>query len=271
MSPHPLIIQFIVMALALSAVMATAWSIQRRTGATGWIDVCWTLGTGLVASLASLVPVPDGGAVSLRQVMVALLVAIWSFRLGGHLLLRTWRSGDDPRYRDLIDQWGATADRRMFLQLQALAAVGLILAVSAAVAAHNPRPGLGFVDLLGALLLLTALIGEALSDWELRRFRSDPANRDRVCEAGFWRWSRHPNYFFEWLCWLAYPLIAIDASYPAGWVTLLAPICMYWVLVHVSGVPPLEQHMLRSRGQLFREVQARTRPFFPFPRLRSGH
>lgn len=269
MSLYPLIGQFIVMALALSAIMASAWHIQRRTGSTGWIDVCWTFATGLVACLACLVP--EGGPVSLRQVVVALLVAIWSLRLGGHLLLRTWQAGDDPRYRDLIDQWGVTADRRMFLQLQAQAAVGLILAVAAAVAAHNPRPGLGFADLLGALLLLIALIGEALSDWQLRKFRSDPANRHRVCEAGLWKWSRHPNYFFEWLCWLAYPLIAIDASYPLGWVTVLAPICMYWVLVHVSGVPPLEQHMLRSRGQPFRDVQARTRSFFPFPKLKSGH
>ncbi|WP_456754715.1 MULTISPECIES: DUF1295 domain-containing protein [unclassified Bradyrhizobium] len=271
MSLLQLISQFIVMALVLSALMTIAWQIQRRTDATGWIDVCWTFGTGLVACAASLVPVPQGGTASERQLVVALLVAIWSLRLGGHLLLRTWKAGDDPRYRDLIEQWGATADRRMFLQLQAQAAVGLILAASVALAAHNPRPGLGFGDLLGALLLLTGLIGEASSDAQLRKFRSDPANRHRVCEVGLWKWSRHPNYFFEWVCWLAYPLIAIDAWYPAGWITLLAPACMYWVLVHVSGVPPLEQHMVRSRGQQFRDVQARTRPFFPFPKPTSGH
>lgn len=266
----PLISQFIVMALELSAIMTTAWYIQRRTGATGWIDVCWTLGTGLVACLASLVPVTEGPTASVRQIVVALLVAVWSLRLGGHLLLRTWKAGDDPRYRDLIDQWGATADWRMFLQVQAQAAVGLILAVSVALAAHNPRPELGPADLLGTVLLLTSLIGEGVSDAQLRRFRSDPANRHRVCEVGLWKWSRHPNYFFEWLCWVAYPLIAIDTSYPAGWITLLAPASMYWVLVHVSGVPPLERDMLRSRGQQFRDVQARTRPFFPFPRLTSG-
>jgi len=88
-----------------------------------------------------------------------------------------------------------------------------------------------------------------------------------VCDIGLWRWSRHPNYFFEWLFWLAYPLIAIDlAGYnPYGWLALLAPICMYWVLVYVSGIPPLEEHMLRSRGETFRAYQLRTRAFFPFP------
>ena len=156
----------------------------------------------------------------------------------------------------------------MFLQLQSQAAVGLILALSVALAAHNTRPSLGLSDFLGLALLVGALAGEAVSDWQLRRFRSNPANHGRICESGLWSLSRHPNYFFEWLCWLAYPLIAIDLSghNPLGWLTLAAPASMYWVLVHVSGIPPLEEHMLRSRGAQFRALQARTRPFFPFPK-----
>ena len=269
MSPIQQVYQLAIMGFALSAIMAAAWQIQRRTGQTGWIDVCWTFGTGAVAAVASLVPPPQGGVLTVRQVMVAMLVAVWSLRLGGHLLSRTRRPGDDPRYRDLINQWGATADRRMFLQVQAQAAVALILAVSVALAAHNPRPQIGLADGLGAVLLLVGLVGEGLADWQLRKFRSDPANSGLICESGLWRWSRHPNYFFEWLCWLAYPLIAIDLAYPAGWFTVLAPASMYWALVYVSGIPPLEQHMLRSRGDQFRELQARTRAFFPFPRLSS--
>jgi steroid 5-alpha reductase family enzyme len=103
----------------------------------------------------------------------------------------------------------------------------------------------------------------------LRQFASNPANRNAVCDVGLWRWSRHPNYFFEWLSWLGYPLIAIDVSghNPYGWLALLAPACMYWVLVHVSGIPPLEEHMLGSRGEAFRAYQKRTRPFFPLPKF----
>ena len=255
-----------VMGVALSAIMAAAWQIQRSTGHTGWIDVCWTFGTGIVAALGSLVPLPDNQPA--RQIMVVALIAIWSLRLGGHILARTRQVGDDPRYRDLIRRWGENANLRMFLQLQSQAAVGLILAMSVALAAHNMRPYLGVADVVGATLLIAALAGEALSDWQLRRFKSDPANRGRICEAGLWGWSRHPNYFFEWLCWLAYPIIAIDWSGAnlQGWLAVLAPACMYWVLVYVSGIPPLEQHMLRSRGAQFREVQARTRAFFPFPK-----
>jgi steroid 5-alpha reductase family enzyme len=258
-----------VMGIALSAIMTIAWQVQRTTGHTGWIDVCWTFGTGMVATLGSLAPLPAGQSPGARQIMVALLIGLWSLRLGTHILLRTRETGDDPRYRELIRQWGARADLRMFLQLQSQAAVGLILSLSVALAAHNIRPGLGLADFLGLVLLVGALAGEALSDWQLRRFRSDPTNRERICETGLWSLSRHPNYFFEWLCWLAYPLIAIDLSgfNPLGWFALAAPLCMYWVLVHVSGIPPLEEHMLRSRGAQFRALQARTRPFVPFPKI----
>jgi steroid 5-alpha reductase family enzyme len=256
------------MGIALSAIMALAWQVQRSTGHTGWIDVCWTFGTGIVAVFGSLAPLSVDLASGARQIMVAILIALWSLRLGGHILMRTREAGDDPRYRELIRQWGGRADLRMFLQLQSQAAVGLILALSVALAAHNPRAGLGLADFLGFALLVGAFSGEALSDWQLRRFKSDPANRGRICDTGLWRLSRHPNYFFEWLCWLAYPLIAIDLSghNPLGWLALAAPACMYWVLVHVSGIPPLEEHMLRSRGAQFRALQARTRPFFPFPK-----
>lgn len=255
-------------AVALSAIMTLAWQVQRITGHTGWIDVCWTFGTGIVATLGSLWPFPEEHSVGARQMLVALLIALWSLRLGGHILARTRQVGDDPRYRDLIRQWGATADWRMFLQLQSQAAVGLVLMVSVVLAAHNARPGLGVQDFLGLALLCGALAGEAISDRQLRRFRADPAHRGQICEAGLWSLSRHPNYFFEWLCWLAYPVIAIDLSgaNPLGWLSLLAPACMYWVLVYVSGIPPLEAHMLRSRGDQFRALQLRTRAFFPFPK-----
>jgi steroid 5-alpha reductase family enzyme len=254
---------------ALSATMAVAWHVQRRTGHTGWIDVCWTFGTGAAAALGSLAPLSPDHRPGPRQILVAVMIACWSLRLGSHILARTLRAGDDPRYRELIRHWGARANLRMFLQLQSQAAVGLILALSVAIAAHNARPGLGLSDAVGFALLVGALAGEAVSDWQLQRFRSDPANRGRVCEAGLWTLSRHPNYFFEWLCWVAYPLLAIDFSgyNPLGWLTLAAPAAMYWVLVHVSGIPPLEAHMLRSRGAQFRALQTRTRPFFPLPKM----
>jgi steroid 5-alpha reductase family enzyme len=267
MSLLQLVMTTAAIAVGLSAVMAIAWRLQQATGHSGWVDVFWTCGVGAAATIAALMPLAEGRWPRERQILVAVLAAIWSLRLGWHILMRTRATNDDPRYRQLITDWGSDASRRMFWFLQTQAAVGVVLAVSIALAAQNPRPGLRLQDTVGVILLVAAIVGEAASDRQLRLFKADPANRNAVCDVGLWRWSRHPNYFFEWLVWIAYPLIAIDWSgyNRLGWLALLAPVCMYWLLVHVSGIPPLEDHMMRSRGEAFRAYQRRTSAFFPIP------
>jgi steroid 5-alpha reductase family enzyme len=196
-------------------------------------------------------------------------VAIWSLRLGVHIAVRTAGISDDPRYAAFAAQWGVTSPRRMFtfLQNQGFGSIPLVFAIF--VAARFPEASLRLQDYLGVLILLIGIAGEAVADAQLKAFRGKPANTGRVCDAGLWRWSRHPNYFFEWFGWLAYPVIGIAIGnpllYPWGWAALLAPAFMYWILVHVTGIPPLEQQMLRSRGERYRDYQARTSPFFPLP------
>lgn len=253
-------------AAALSLIMASAWYFQQKSGKTGWVDVTWSLGVGTVAFIVTVWPIGQDWP-HWRQMIVAALAASWCLRLGFHIAERNRAVADDPRYRNLITQWGSDAARRMFWFLQSQAAVGTILALSIVVAAHNPDPALRIQDLIGLATLMGAIVGEAIADRQLRVFKSNAADRNDVCDVGLWRWSRHPNYFFEWLSWLAYPIIAIDfaGNNPYGWLALAAPVCMYWVLVHVSGIPPLEDHMLRSRGDAFRAYQKRTRPFLPLP------
>ena len=255
-------------AVSLSVLMAGAWLVQQRTGNSGWVDTIWTFSLGLVGAGAALWPV-EGTAPNARQWLVAGLVAMWSLRLGTHIAIRTAGIADDPRYAAFAKEWGADSPRKMFffLQSQAFASIPLVFAIF--VAARSPGEALRLQDTLGVLILLAGIAGEGLADAQLKRFRDDPANKGRVCDAGLWRWSRHPNYFFEWFGWLAYPVIALSPdyplSYPWGWVTLLAPIFMYWILVHVTGIPPLEAQMLRSRGDRYRAYQSRTSAFFPLP------
>jgi steroid 5-alpha reductase family enzyme len=253
-------------AVALSSIMASAWYVQQKSGNSGWVDVTWSFGVGGVAVIAAAWPLgPDWP--HWRQTVVAVLAAFWCLRLGLHIAKRNRTTRDDPRYRNLVIQWGSDAPRRMFWFLQSQAAVGTILALSIGLAAHNTNPHLRIQDLIGLATILAAIIGEAIADHQLRAFKEKPANRNAICDEGLWAWSRHPNYFFEWLLWLAYPIIAIDVyGYNSfGWVTLAAPACMYWILVHVSGIPPLEDHMLRTRGDAFRAYQQRTSAFFPLP------
>jgi steroid 5-alpha reductase family enzyme len=259
-------ISALMLSAALSANMAGAWVIQQRTGNSGWVDTVWTFGLGFVGIVAALAPlsVNDTGS---RQILVAGLVLVWSLRLGLHIASRSAGISDDPRYAELIRGWGPDAPRQMLWLLQMQALVTIPLALSVLLAAHNPTAELGLQDWLGGAVLLAAVMGETIADRQLRQFRSTPGNRGKVCDAGLWRWSRHPNYFFEWLGWCAFPLIAIDLAglYPLGWISVAAPICMYWLLRHISGVPPLEEHMLRSRGKAYQDYQARTSVFFPAP------
>ncbi|MBR0836135.1 DUF1295 domain-containing protein [Bradyrhizobium manausense] len=251
-------------ALSLAVLMAFAWAVQQRTGNSGWVDTIWTFAVGLVGVGSALWPIAGDGP-SARQWLVAGLVAVWSLRLGTHIAIRTAGITDDPRYAAFAAEWGLNAPRRMFifLQNQALGSVPLVFSIF--VAAHVPMPALRSQDVLGAVILLIGIAGEALADAQLRRFRHDPANHGKVCDAGLWRWSRHPNYFFEWLGWLAYPVIGLADGYAWGWASLLAPAFMYWILVHVTGIPPLEAQMLRSRGERYRAYQSRTSMFFPLP------
>lgn len=264
-----LILLSVLIAAALSIAMAGAWAVARKPGRSGWTDVIWSYAIGLAGMVAALAPIdePPGK----RQWLVAVLVAGWSLRLGTHIALRTKGGHDDPRYAELRREWGDRFESRLFgfLQIQAVAA--WLLSVSILVAARNPSPALRWSDWAGALILLAAAIGEAAADAQLGSFRSNPANRRRVCDTGLWGLSRHPNYFFEWLGWVAYAVIAVgpDGRFGWGWLALSGPVFMYWLLVHVSGIPPLEAHMLRSRGEAFRRTQRRIRAFWPVPKSRT--
>lgn len=253
-------------ALFLMVVMAAAWLVQRRTGQGGWADAFWSLGLGAAGVGVALFPIDDA-APSARQWLTAALICLWGLRLGLHIAARAAHESEDPRYARLRDQWGASFQPRMFgfLMLQAGAAAFLVL--SLLLAARNPTPGLTLQDGLAGLIFAAALLGEGIADRQLAAFKADPGNRGRVCDRGLWAWSRHPNYFFEWLGWCAWPVFAIDLSgaWLWGWLALSGPVYIYWLLTRVSGVPLLEAHMRRSRPEAFAAYVARTSAFFPRP------
>ncbi len=250
----------ITVTLFLSLAMMLAFRVQQRTRNAGWVDAVWTFALGLAGVTYALAASRHGAAP--RAPLVGLLVAAWSLRLGLYIVGRTREGVEDSRYAQFRRDWGEAFDRRMFLFLQIQAAAAAFLALSMGLAASNPAP-LGARDALAGMVLGASVIGAGLADAQLGRFRADPANRGRVCDRGLWARSRHPNYFFEWLGWCAYPLFAIAPVHPLGWLALSGPVCMYWLLVHVSGIPPLEAQMLRSRGDAYRAYQAATPAFFP--------
>ncbi|HEV7257257.1 MAG TPA: DUF1295 domain-containing protein [Bosea sp. (in: a-proteobacteria)] len=247
--------------VAMSLFMWLATAIERHSGNSGWIDVVWTFGLGTTGILGALLPF-GAGPIS-RGLLVASLALAWALRLGLHIARRTKGIGEDPRYAKLKRDWGAGAPRQMarLLQMQALASTPLALGII--LAAHRPEVGLSWQDFAGAAIFVVGLAGGAIADGQLRAFiRSGSGG---VCERGLWAWSRHPNYFFECVIWCSYAVIAAGPAYPWGWLAVLAPACITLLLTRISGIPPLEAHMLSKHGAAYRAYQKRTRALLPLP------
>lgn len=263
-------ILILLVAIGLALAMTAAWRIAVKTGQSGWIDAIWTFATGAAGVIAALMPLDGVPSLSARQWLVAAMAAVWSLRLGSHIVARTRRGGDDPRYAQLRKVWGNAWKSRLLWFLQVQAGAALLLAVTILAASRNPAAALGVGDAVGVLIFAVSLWGAATADRQLSRFASDPSNKGKVAEIGLWRWSRHPNYFFEWLGWVSYAAIAFNTAYPWGFAALIGPVLMYTLLVHVSGIPPLEEHMQRTRGAAFTKYQKRVNAFFPGPPGREG-
>lgn len=251
--------------LFMAAVMGAAWLFCRRVRNGGWTDVFWTFGTGVALAAAALAPSDQLDWPTWRQALSAALVLLWSARLGGYVASRVSGKPEDRRYAGFRKAWGDRYDQRMLSLSLVQAPATTLLAISVYVAAHRAPAGLDVRDGLAFLVLAVAIGGEALADRQMAAFRADAANKGKVADKGLWVWSRHPNYFFEWTAWLAWPVMALDVTRPASLLTLIAPAIMYLVLTRGTGIPPLEQAMLASRGEAYRRYQSRTSAFFPFP------
>jgi len=244
---------------ASALLMAVLWLIQRTRGNAAIVDVAWSFAT---ASLGAWFALSADGYPP-RRLIVAAMVAVWGARLGAHLWKRVASEREDGRYRRMREEWGAKTQRNMliFFQIQALWAVMFALPMLAA--ARNTSAPLGWLDGVGVALWMVSLSGESIADRQLARFRANRLNRGRVCRDGLWRYSRHPNYFFEWLHWWAY--VCLAAGSPLWWITPVGVATMLYFLTKVTGIPPTEAHALRSRGDAYREYQRTTSAFIPWP------
>jgi len=248
--------------LVMTVIMTGLWVLQLRVRNASIADVGWCI--GLIAVVLWYATQATGEIE--RKILVAILVVLYAGRLGFYILLdRVIGKAEDPRYRRLREQWGASERLRMFgyFQLQALAVAAFSLPFLVLI--QNPQPPFALIEVVGLLLWTVAVTGEAKADRQLAQFRAKPWNHDRVCHDGLWRYSRHPNYFFEWLLWWAYVVMAMGAP---GWpLTWIGPVGMGWALLKVTGIPLAEAEALRTRGEDYRKYQLTTNAFVPwFPR-----
>jgi len=246
---------------ALAAGFAGLYFLARRINNYGIVDIAWSYAFGGLAAFYALA----GPGWPARRALVAAMALLWSARLGTHLAVRVigHHPVEDGRYVQLRKDWAGNFATKMFgfFQLQAVSVV--LLGAAFLLACLNPTPALHPLEIIGAALWLVAISGEALADAQLAAFKRNAANQGRVCDVGLWRYTRHPNYFFEWLIWVAFFLFALGS--PWGIIAIIGPASILFLLLRVTGIPMTEEQSIRSRGDAYRRYQQTTSAFVPWP------
>lgn len=247
-------------AALMGAVMLAGWAWERARRNAGIVDVLWAAGMGMAALLFALA----GSGAVLPRMLLGILAGAWALRLAVFLARRVLGEPEDGRYRQLRQHWGDRGGPFLLFFLgQALVVV--LFALPFAAVAANPVAQFTPWSALGIAVWLASVTGEAIADRQLARFRADPAHHGRTCDVGMWRYSRHPNYFFEWLHWFTYVFLSIGS--PLHALSWTGPVLMYLFLRYLSGIPWTEAQALRTRGEDYRRYQQRTPMLFPwFPR-----
>ena len=240
-------------------LLVIVWIVQLFTRDASPVDVAWSASLGVIAFEYALL----GDAPVIARVLMAALALVWSGRLAGYLAQRMRGAPEDSRYAALRESYGAKADLFLlgFFLLQAV--IAAVLSIPFLVLAYIPEAPSVWVALLAIGVWLVSVVGEGTADAQLNRFKQQPGNKGKVCAEGLWRYSRHPNYFFESLHWVSYVVLAIGAPY--WWATLGSPVLMALLLLKVSGVPTIESKGPSSKRQGQEEYERRTSMFIPWP------
>lgn len=247
-------------ALTALAVMLITFAVAVRLGMHRIVDVAWGIGFTAVALVSYAMSAGEGD--SGRRLLVTMLTVVWGLRLAAHIARRGRGHGEDPRYEALLAK--APGSRRLYaLRIVYLLQGALVWLISLPVQGAMYIPGaVGAIGWAGCAVWLTGLFFEGVGDWQLARFKSDPANKGRIMDRGLWSWTRHPNYFGDFCVWWGLFLIVCD-DWAVAAATVVSPLVMSALLTRGSGKPVLERQMGRRPG--FAEYAARTSGFFPRP------
>jgi steroid 5-alpha reductase family enzyme len=250
--------------VAVAVLMFVLWLIHLRTGNAAIVDFGWAGGLGILGILYAAL----GGGNQVRSILLAVMSGVWGFRLAFYLLMtRVIGHPEEGRYQQLRRDWKTNIPLKFlaFFEFQALLCV--VLAVPFMVAARNAAPEISTLEWTAVCLWVLAVAGETAADIQLSNFRKDPAHKGHTCQTGLWHYSRHPNYFFEWLIWMAFALFALDS--PGGYWGLISPALILYFVLRVTGIPATEAQAIRTRGEEYRRYQQTTSAFVPWFQRRT--
>ncbi|HRD69900.1 MAG TPA: DUF1295 domain-containing protein [Legionella sp.] len=244
----------LLVAVVLFIHMCVVWGIYRYLKNPSVVDVGWASGLTLSGLLYLWIP-----SISFRTLILGLILILWGARLGIYLWYTRIRLGHvDKRYTSLSSQWKIAKPLGFFLNFQLQALLILVISIPWYFSGTAEADRLTGLDYFALALAIGALVGETIADNQLQEFKQK--NKGKVCDVGLWHYSRHPNYFFEWLIWCAFALFGFAHSY--GLIGLISPLTLYLLMTQITG-PMTEAESLKSRGKAYEEYQKSTPMFFP--------
>ncbi len=220
---HGLLIWMTQGTAVIAAFMFILWLLHFPLRNAAVADVGWATGLALLALIYAV----HGEGDSRRTLILLPMVVLWGLRLGFYLLFtRVNGQPEGGRYVELRRKWGSNIGLKFLLFFEFQALLCVLLSLPFLLALHDPSKGTPELENLGAGVWVVAFLGEMTADWQLARFKRDPKNKGKVCKAGWWGLSRHPNYFFEWLIWVSFALVASSAQY--GYWGFLSPLLILY-------------------------------------------
>jgi steroid 5-alpha reductase family enzyme len=250
-------------AFSVGTLFFFMWVIHLFLKNAAVVDIGWGLGFILLSAVYTL----QGQGFNLRNTLLLVMISLWGIRIVLYLLKRiASENQEDKRYAKIRKNFGKLAWFKFLFIFEFQAALEIVIGIPLLIVSLNPDPDLSLIEIAGAVVFIVALWGETISDEQLHAFKRDPANKGKTCDAGLWNYSRHPNYFFELMAWIGIFVYALGS--PMGWVAVISPMVMYYLLMYVSGVPMAEEQSLLSRGDEYRKYQKTTSVLFPMPKKR---
>ena len=262
---HEFLIALWPVAVFAVGLMLVIWWLALRINNLGIVDIAWSAAFAPVAIFYAATTHGD----PTRRWLIAGMATVWSLRLGTHLYFRVMghHPHEDVRYAKMREKWGNNLKSQVLIFFELQAVLIVLLSAPFLIACLNSQPGISILEWIGVAVWALAILGEAIADWQLKQFRSRPDNKGKICQAGLWNYSRHPNYFFEWLVWVGFFLFAWDS--PGGCFTVFCPALMLFFLLRVTGIPLTEELSVKSKGDAYREYQRSTSAFVPWFKKKS--
>lgn len=241
-------------------IMLIAWVWGNNIHNYSVVDGFWAFNFAVIAIIIWLTAYGN----TQRKAIVCALAILWSFRLGLHLAIRIGGHihEEEGRYKQLRQEWADNMKSKFFIFFQAQGLSNVVLSLPFFLVALNTNAQITIVEYAGAALWLLSIIGEAVADWQLKQFKSNPANKGKVCNVGLWQYSRHPNYFFQLMIWVSVFIFAVNSPY--GWLSIICPLSIAYLIFKVTGIPMTEEQSIRSKGDAYREYQRTTSEFIPW-------